>query len=121
MVDRNLGEATIVYEDPADGTVERTVQNEHIAHFQDHWTVKTGEDEQGNDTVRRIPREQVYYVERSVTAFEEEVQGIRQQVESVADEIRSRLPGQGRNHGGGGRDSVNIEVESENESGSGDM
>ncbi|WP_276270576.1 hypothetical protein [Haloarcula litorea] len=92
MVDDDLGTATIVYETP-DGTVERTVQNEHIAYFQDHWIVKTDEDGDDHDVVRRIPLQRVHYVERSVDEFEEEVQTLRNQVESFAEDVRSRLLG----------------------------
>lgn len=92
MVEEDLGEATIVYEDPEEGTVEQTVENEHIAYFQDHWIIKTGEDE-GLDTIRRIPYQRVYYVERSVEEFQEEVKTLTDRVQSVADEVRSRLGG----------------------------
>ncbi|MFB6135610.1 MAG: hypothetical protein ABEJ04_02525 [Halobacteriaceae archaeon] len=93
MVERDLGEATIVYDDPDEGTVERTVENEHVAYFQDHWLVKTGEDEEGNDVVRRIPHHRVHYVERSVEAFEEEVQSVQSRVQSLADNLRERVLG----------------------------
>lgn len=95
MVDKDLGEATIVYEDPDDGTVERTVQNEHVAYFQDHWMVKTGEDDQGRDIARRIPSHRVYYVERSVERFEEEIKTVRHQVQSLTDDLRSKILGSG--------------------------
>lgn len=90
----NFGEATIVYEHPEEGTVEETVANEHLAYFQEHWILKAGEDDEG-DVVRRIPRERVHQVERSVEAFEREVATLRDQVESFADELRSTLFGQG--------------------------
>lgn len=93
MVDEDLGQASIVYEDPDEGTVERTVQNEHIAYFQDHWIVRTGEDDEGLDVVRRIPRSRVHYVERSVEEFEEEVRTIRNRVQSAAEDLRSKLLG----------------------------
>ena len=96
-LDRDLGEATIVYEDPEEGTVDMTVPNEHIAYFQDHWIVKTNEDDEGHDIVRRIPSRRVHYVERSVEEFEEEVQTVKRQVQSFAEDLRSRLP-----VGGGG-------------------
>jgi hypothetical protein len=92
MAEQDLGEATIVYEDPEDGTVERTVQNEHVAYFQEHWLIKTGEDEQGRDTVRRVPRERVYHVERTVEAFEEEVAGVADHLRSFTDDVRELLP-----------------------------
>jgi hypothetical protein len=98
MSDSNLGTATIVYEDPSDGTVERSVPNEQIAYFQDHWILKYGEDEAGNDVVRRIPVERVHYVERTVGEFSDEVGTLRNQVESFADDLRSRLLG-GRDGG----------------------
>ena len=93
MADPDLGEAVIVYEDPEEGTVERTVPNERIAYFQDHWIVKLDEDEAGNDIVRRIPLQRVHHVERSVEAFESEVSTLRNQVESVARDISSTLFG----------------------------
>lgn len=93
MVDEDLGEATIVYEDPDEGTVERTVQNEYLAYFQDHWIVRTGEDDEGRDLVRRIPRSRVHYVERTVEEFEEEVSTLKNRVQSAADDLRSRLLG----------------------------
>ena len=92
-LERDLGQATIVYDDPDEGAVQKTVPNEHIAYFQDHWILKTEEDEQGNDIVRRIPFRRVHYVERSVEEFEEEVSTIRDQVQSVADNLRSKLLG----------------------------
>ena len=91
-LERDIGQATIVYEDPEDGTVERTVENEQIVYFQDHWLLKAGEDSEGNDVVRRIPDHKVYYVERSVEKFEEEIKTIRNQVQSLADDIRGKLP-----------------------------
>jgi hypothetical protein len=113
MVEEDIGRARIVYEDPEDGTVEETVENEHVAYFQDHWMVKTGEDE-GRDVVRRIPVQRVHYVERSVSEFAEEVQGLRSQVESFADSVRSKFLG-GRGGGDDGGDDAEvhrIEVES---------
>ncbi|WP_135852912.1 hypothetical protein [Halorussus salinus] len=93
MVEEDLGEATIVYEGPDGETESQTVQNEHVAYFQDHWILKTGEDDHGRDLVRRIPAERVYHVERTVEQFEEEVSTLRDQVESVADDLRTRLLG----------------------------
>ncbi|WP_435364837.1 hypothetical protein [Haloarchaeobius sp. DYHT-AS-18] len=114
MVDRELGQAVIVYDDPDGETVEKTVENEHIAYFQDHWILKTGE-EDGRDLVRRIPIQRVHYVERSVEQFEREVSTLRDQVQSVADDLRSKLLG-----GEGGRDShdqepVHIDVNEGND------
>ena len=95
MAENDLGTATIVYDHPEDGTVEETVQNEHIAYFQDHWILKRDEDEAGNDVVRRIPIQRVRYVDRNVEAFEDEVSTVRKQVEDVASDIRSKLLGRG--------------------------
>ncbi len=91
-MDEDTGTASIVYDHPEEGTVERTVENEHIAYFQDHWLIKTNDDGD-TDTVRRIPVERVHYVEREVEAFEDELKTFRNQVESFADEVRSKLPG----------------------------
>lgn len=93
MADKDLGDATIVYEDRDGETAERTVQNEHLAYFQDHWILKADEDEEGRDVVHRIPLQRVYHVERSVQEFEQEISTLRDQVESFADELRSKLPG----------------------------
>ena len=87
MTDADLGEATIVYDTPDGDTDEMTVDNEHIAYFQDHWLLRTDEDEEGQDTVRRIPATRVYYVERDVDEFEEEVQTLRNQVQSLANDL----------------------------------
>ena len=96
MVEEDLGQATIVYEEPDGETAELTVENEHIAYFQDHWAVKVDEDERGDDRVRRIPHQRVYYVERSVEEFEEEVKTIQRRIESFADDLREKLPVGGR-------------------------
>ncbi|WP_255150819.1 hypothetical protein [Halorarius halobius] len=95
MVDEDLGTATIVYDDPGEGTVEHTVENEHVAYFQDHWIVKMEETDDG-DVVRRIPKERVHYVEREVEEFREEVGTLTNQLESVADDLRERLLGSDR-------------------------
>lgn len=87
-----LGQATIVYEDPEEGMIEETVDNESLVYVRDHWAVKTGTDEDGNDLMRQIPRERVYYVERDVQRFEDEAATVRSRVESVARDIRERLP-----------------------------
>ena len=108
MVEEDFGEATIAYEDPDEGTVERTVQNEHVAYFQDHWIIKTDESEDGRDTVRRIPAQRVYYVERSVEEFEEEVKTLKDQVQSFTDDLRSKLLGGG---GGGSGSGTGSETE----------
>ena len=102
MVERDLGQATIVYEDREGEPQEKTVQNEHIAYFQDHWIIKTGEHERGQDIVRRIPANRVYHVERSVQQFEEEIKTLRDQVQSVADDLRTRILGSGGSGGSGG-------------------
>jgi hypothetical protein len=93
MASPDLGTAVIVYEDPHEGTVERSVDNERVAYFQDHWIVKLDEDDAGNDIVRRIPHERVHYVERSVEAFEDEVSTLRNRVESFAADLQSTLLG----------------------------
>ena len=93
MAETDLGTATIVYEHPKEGTVEKTVENEHVVYFQDHWLVRQAEDDDGNDTVRRIPKERVHYVDRNVEQFEDEVGTLRNQVESVADDLRSKVFG----------------------------
>jgi len=87
MVETDLGRATIVYEGPDGEPVEYTVDNEHVAYFQDHWIVRTGEDEEGDDVVRRIPAYRVYHVERTVEQFEEEVRSLLDPVQSVADQV----------------------------------
>lgn len=91
MSEADLGKATIAYEDKDGETVEETVDNEFVAYFQDHWMVKTGESEEGKDTVRRIPATRVYYVERDVEKFEEEVQTLRNQVQSLASDISGEV------------------------------
>ena len=92
-LEEDLGEATIVYESPDGETVEKTVPNEHVAYFQDHWIIKTDTDEQGRDIVRRIPAFRVYHVERSVEEFEEEVKTLKDRVQSVANNLRTKIPG----------------------------
>lgn len=99
-LDRDVGEATIVYETPDGETNERTVPNEHVAYFQDHWIVKTGEDDEGRDLVRRIPAQRVYHVERTVEEFKEEVKTVRDQVQSFASELRTKIAGDGGESGG---------------------
>jgi hypothetical protein len=122
MTDSNLGTATIVYDHPEDDTVERTVQNEHLVYFQDHWLLKRDEDEAGNDRVRRIPRERVHYVDRSVDTFEDEIGSVRRQVENVANEVRSKLlggneSGDSDHHSHGGP--VEIDVTDDSDDGDG--
>jgi len=91
MVGTDIGEATIVYEHPEEGTIETSVASEHLDYFQDHWLIKAGDDAQGNDVVRRIPSSRVYYVDRSVDEFHEEVQTVREQVGSVTRDLRKKL------------------------------
>jgi len=91
MVDEDLGEATLVYEGPDGDTVETTVENEHLAYFQDHWIVKTDDEAEGTDTIRRIPASRVYHVERDVEAFEEEVGTVLDDVQDVADGVEDEL------------------------------
>ncbi|WP_276258581.1 hypothetical protein [Haloglomus litoreum] len=98
-MDEALGEATIVYDHPEEGTAELTLENENVAYFQDHWICKIDERD-GEDIVRRIPAERVYYVERTVEEFEDEVATLRNQVESFADDLRETLLG-GRKRDGG--------------------
>ncbi|WP_254823568.1 hypothetical protein [Haloglomus halophilum] len=98
-MDEELGTATVVYEHPDEGTVERSLENENVAYFQDHWILKIDERD-GEDVVRRIPAERVYYVDRTVEAFEDEVATLRNQVESFADDLRETLLGGGTDDDG---------------------
>ncbi|EMA51737.1 hypothetical protein [Halococcus thailandensis] len=82
--DPELGRATIVYEGLDGEQVSIDVDNEHIVYFDDHWQVKTGEDDDGNDVIRRIPRNRVRYVERSVEEFQD-------RVDAMVDEAKDRL------------------------------
>lgn len=88
-----LGQATIVYEGPDGDRVEETVENEKILYARDHWVLLAGSDDQGNDLMRQIPRGRVHRVERNVEQFEEEAATLRHRVESIADDLRQRLPG----------------------------
>ncbi|QSW99010.1 hypothetical protein [Haloterrigena alkaliphila] len=102
-LERDIGEATIVYEEPDEGTVRKSVPNEHIAYFQDHWLIKTDEDDEGRDIVRRIPAQRVHYVERTVDEFQEEVETLVDQVQSFAADLRTKIPvGGGGSSGSGG-------------------
>jgi hypothetical protein len=85
LPDPELGRATIVYNEPDGETTTREVDNEHIVYFQDHWQLKTGTDDAGNDVIRRIPRQRVHYVERSVEEFQD-------RVDAMIDQARKRLP-----------------------------
>ncbi|WP_227354958.1 hypothetical protein [Haladaptatus salinisoli] len=75
----DIGTATIVYDDPDEGTTEREVENDDIVYFDDHWLVKVDETDEGDDVVRRIPRERVHHVERSIDELEKKVQGAIEQ------------------------------------------
>lgn len=84
MPDPKLGKATIVFENE-DGEAEHAVvDNEYIVFFQEHWQVKFGEDDEGNDVIRRIPRDRVYYVERSVEEFQD-------RIDALLDRARDRF------------------------------
>jgi hypothetical protein len=92
VADEDLGTASIVYDLPAEGTVEWTGQNEHLVYFQDHWLIKLEETAEG-DVIRRIPRNRVHYVERSVEEFEAEIESVQNRVRSVADDLQSKVLG----------------------------
>ena len=84
--DRELGTATIVYETPTGSDERATVDNEHIAYFQDHWLFAYGTDEDGNDIVRRVPHQRVHYVERTVEELEETFEsGVEKAKEKLED------------------------------------
>ncbi|WP_436929499.1 hypothetical protein [Halosimplex halobium] len=108
MDEIELGQATIVYDDPEDGTTELTVDNEEVVYARDHWMLRSGSDDDGNDLMRQIPKERVHYVERNVEQFEEEASTVRHRVESFASDVREKLPvggdGQRRHRGGHGDD-----------------
>ncbi|ELZ30576.1 hypothetical protein C475_00490 [Halosimplex carlsbadense 2-9-1] len=104
MDEIELGQATIVYDDPEEGTTEVTVDNEEVVYARDHWMLKSGTDDDGNDLMKQIPRDRVHSVERNVERFEDEASTVRNRVESLASEMRERLPvgGDGeRRHGDG--------------------
>jgi hypothetical protein len=92
MDELELGQATITYDDPEAGTVTETVDNEELVYARDHWMVKTGTDEDGNDLMHQIPRDRVHHVARSAEAFEEQIQTVRHRVESIASDLRERIP-----------------------------
>jgi len=98
MDELQLGQATIVYEDPEEGVVAETVDNEEIVYARDHWMVRTGTDEADNDLMKQIPRDRVHRVDRTVETFEEEARTVRRRVESIASDLRERIPvgGNGR-------------------------
>jgi len=92
MDDLELGQATIVYDDPDGGVAERTVDNESILYVRDHWHVRTGTDDDGNDLMIQIPKERVHRVDRTVETFEEQAGTVRRRVESLASDLRERIP-----------------------------
>ena len=105
MDDIELGQATIVYEDE-DGVTEETVANEQLVYARDHWMIRTGSDDQGNDLMRQIPATRVYRVNRNVERFEEQAKTMRHRVETLASDLRERLPmdiGEGDRRSRGGR------------------
>jgi hypothetical protein len=116
-----LGQATITYDDPEEGTVSETVDNEELVYARDHWMIRTGTDEDGNDLMHQIPRDRVHHVARSVERFEEQAQTVRHRVESIAGDLRDRLP---VDIGNGGRrshseeppsDSTTVQIETESD------
>ncbi|MFH5798312.1 hypothetical protein [Haladaptatus sp. DYF46] len=70
----DTGTATIVYDDPDGEVIEREVENDDIVYFDDHWLLKVGVNDEGDDIVRRVPRERVHYVERSIDELEKKVE-----------------------------------------------
>ena len=48
-----LGQATIVYEDPEDGRTDTTVDNEDLVYARDHWMLRSGTDDSPHRGVRR--------------------------------------------------------------------
>ena len=82
-MDTDIGAATITYE-TSEGTAEKRVDNERIAFVDDHWIVWEANENDDGGTVRRIPRDRVYAVERQVDELE-------RTVESIIDEAASRL------------------------------
>jgi len=92
MEELALGQATIVYEDPEEGVVSETLDNEELVYARDHWMVHTGTDDDGNDLMTQIPRDRVHRVERSVEEFEQQAQTVRRRVGSIASDLRERLP-----------------------------
>ena len=125
MSELELGQATIVYEDPDEGKKEVTVKNEQVAYVRDHWAVKAGTDDQGNDLMKQIPATRVHYVERNVQQFEEEINTVRHRVESLAGELRQKIPvdlGQGGSQQGGqprGESPTQVQTDSSAQSGGG--
>jgi len=99
MDEIELGQATIVYETADGETKEVTVDNEEVVYGRDHWMLRSGTDDEGNDLMKQIPRSRVYRVDRNVQRFEEEASTVRHRVESLASEVRDRLPGGGEGDG----------------------
>lgn len=83
-----LGTATIVYETPGEDVEHVTVDNDRIAYFQDHWLFAYGTDDDGNDVVRRVPKENVHYVERSVEEIEETFESGLEKAKGKLEELR---------------------------------
>lgn len=102
MEELKLGSATIVYQGPDGETTEETVENEQLVYVRDHWAIKAGSDEQGNDLMKQIPRDRVFRVERNVEQFEEEARTVRHRVESIAKDVQRKIP---MDLGNGGRKS----------------
>ena len=92
MEQLELGKATIVYEDRDGEMIEETVENEQLVYARDHWMVKSGTDDQGNDLMSQIPIQRVVRVDRNVQRFEEQAQTVRHRVESLADDLRKKIP-----------------------------
>jgi len=92
MDEPTLGQATIVYEDPDDGVVTKTVDNEDLVYARDHWLVRSGTDDEGNDLMIELPRDRVHRVDRSVEEFEQQARTVRRRVGSIANELREKLP-----------------------------
>jgi len=57
MDELEFGKATIVYEDQDGDIVEETVDNEMVVYARDHWMLKSGTDDEGNDLMSQIPRD----------------------------------------------------------------
>jgi len=113
MEEIELGQATIVYEDPDEGVVTETVDNEEIVYARDHWMVRTGTDEHGNDLMKQIPKERVHRVDRTVEQFEDQAGTVRRRVESLASDLRERIPVDVGN--GGRRETMQSEPEQQEE------
>ncbi|MDS0258100.1 hypothetical protein NDI56_01605 [Haloarcula sp. S1CR25-12] len=92
MEEIELGQATIVYEGADGETIEETLDNEEIVYARDHWHVHTGTDEDGNDLMTQIPKERVHRVDRNVEKFEDHAGTVRRRVESLASDLRERIP-----------------------------